>query len=298
MLRSVLALGAVLTFAGTAWADITVEHVQGTTVLPEKPTTIVVFDVAALDTLDALGVQVSGVAKSPLPDYLAQYGSDDYIKTGSLFEPDYETVAAMQPDLVIVGGRSSSKYSELAKIAPTIDLTVESTQVVADLKRNLEIYGEVFGLEETVQHQAAELDKAIAALNEVSDEAGPVLALVTTGGRISAHGTKGRFGVLYNEFGLTPAHEVQKAGRHGQPVSHEFIAANNPDYIFVLDRDAAIGKDGQPAKALLDSALVRGTTAWENHNVVFLDPVRWYVVGGGLEATKRNAQTVVEVLTK
>ena len=46
--------------------------------------------------------------------------------------------------------------------------------------------------------------------------------------------------------------------------------------MFVIDRDAAIGReDSQPAKQVLDNALVRKVNAWNKTKLSILMPVRF-----------------------
>lgn len=71
-------------------------------------------------------------------------------------------------------------------------------------------------------------------------------------------------------------------GRYGEVVSFEYIADADPDYIFVIDRDAARGSDEATAEATLDNPLVQGTKAAQNDNIVYLSPELWYVMGGGI----------------
>lgn len=58
------AASAAVMLAGTAVAQeadhLTVEHAQGTTQVPLAPERVLVFDIPALDTLDALGVPGHG----------------------------------------------------------------------------------------------------------------------------------------------------------------------------------------------------------------------------------------------
>src|SRR5687768_12223774 len=100
---AVLALSACGTTetaeASDSSAEVTVTHAQGETTVPVDPQTVVVFDVGVLSTLDDLGVEVAGVPDAVFPESLAHYGEDEYAKVGSLFEPDYEAVNALEPDL-------------------------------------------------------------------------------------------------------------------------------------------------------------------------------------------------------
>lgn len=289
-----LALGALVAGPGHA---LTVTHAQGETEVADNPQTVLVFDLASLDTLDALGVTVQGIPSGAMPSYLEQYQGSDVARVGSLFEPDYEAVAAAQPDLIVVGGRSAAKYADLARIAPTIDLTVDRTNFVESAKQNVGTLAEIFGKQAEAEAKLAQLDASIAGLKDKASEAGTVLVMLTTGGRMSAHGPGSRFGVIYDEYGLSPAVEDLDTGNHGQAISNEFILETNPDWLFVVDRDAAIGREGEAAAQMLDNELVRQTTAWQNDQVVYLDPVRWYLVGGGLTAMQLSVDQITDALS-
>lgn len=73
---------------------------------------------------------------------------------------------------------------------------------------------------------------------------------------------------------------------HGNEVSFELIVSLNPDYIFVMDRDAAIGTNGaQLAQEIMENELVMGTDAYKNGNLVILEhPAVWYTAEGGVTA--------------
>lgn len=291
------ALGLTLFLAAPAGA-LTLTHAQGEIEIDGVPETVLVFDLASLDTLDALDVTVDGVPSGRLPPYLAsRYDSAGVARIGSLFEPDYEAVAAAKPDLIIVGGRSAAKYAELARIAPTIDLSADRTDFLASVRRNVETLGRIFGKEAEASTHLAALDESVEALRAEAKDAGSVLVILTTGGRMSAHGPGSRFGVIYDGYGLSPAVEGLDTGNHGQSISNEFILETNPDWLFVVDRDAAIGREGTAAGQLLDNELVRQTTAWREGQVVYLDPVGWYLVGGGLTAVKQSVDQIAKALS-
>lgn len=278
--------------------DLTIKHAQGETTVAANPETVLVFDLASLDTLDALGVEVDGVPSGGKPGHLKKYEGDEYAKVGTLFEPDYEAVNAAEPDLIIVGGRSSAKYADLAKIAPTIDLTVDQEDYLASMRANVESLAKIFGKEAEAEEKLAKLEESIAGLKEKGADAGRVLVILTTGGRMSAHGKGGRFNIVYDAFGMTPAADDLKIGTHGQAISHEFIMETNPDWLLVVDRDAAIGQEGQAARQVLDNDLVAQTTAWKNDQVVYLDAANWYLVGAGLTAVQANVDQLTEALSK
>ncbi len=293
------ALVATALASGANAADVAVKHAQGETTVATNPEKIVVFDFATLDNLDRLGVKIIGVPGSiAFPEYLKKYDGADYTKVGTLFEPDYEAVNAAEPDLIIVGGRSAAKYGELAKIAPTIDLTVPAKEFISGTEANIEKLGQIFGKETEAKAEVDKLNSELAALKEKTKGKGKGLMILTSGGKISAYGPGSRFGVLHDSFGVEPAAPDLSVGNHGQPVSSEFILETNPDWLFVLDRDAAIGREGTSAKQLLDNELVRQTNAWKNDQVVYLNAQNWYLVGGGLGALHNTIQQLSAAFDK
>ena len=60
----------------------------------------------------------------------------------------------------------------------------------------------------------------------------------------------------------------------------------DPDYMFVLDRDAAIGTDGaQLAKEIVENELVMDTNVYKDGHIVYLaNPTVWYTAEGGITA--------------
>ncbi|MFC5387388.1 siderophore ABC transporter substrate-binding protein [Aquamicrobium segne] len=275
-----------------------VKHAQGETNIDGVPQKIVVFDLAVVDTLDVLGVEIDGLPTGILPSYLQKYADSDIANIGTMFEPDYEAVAALEPDLIIVGGRSAPKYAELSRLAPTIDLTVDRTNFFASAKQNAVTLGEIFGKQAEAAKAVTALDASLAGLAASAENAGNVLVMITTGGRMSAHGPGSRFDVVFSDYGFKPAVDGLDTGTHGQAISNEFILETNPDWLFVVDRDAAIGREGVAASQMLDNELVNQTTAWQKNQVVYLDPVSWYLVGGGLTAMSISIDQIAEALAK
>lgn len=274
-----------------------VKHAQGTTMVPQPVDQVLVFDIPALDTLDALGVDATGVPTGAKPAPLARYASDQYVKIGTLFEPDYETVNAQKPDLIVVGGRSAPKYADLSRIAPTIDLTVRAGHAYDDAIANARTLGDIFGKRAEAERHIAALDDAVTTLRATAAKAGTGLLILTTGGKMSAYGPGSRFGMLHDQFGVEPAVKDLDIGIHGQAISFEFILEADPAWLFVIDRDAAIGRQGQPAQQFLDNEIVRQTRAWKAGHVVYLEPADWYLAGGGLGATKRTVESLQAALS-
>lgn len=277
-------------------SEITVTHAQGETTVPVDPETVLTFDLATLDTLDLLGVEVDGLPKSNLPGDLERFATDDVLDIGTLFEPDYEAVAAAAPDLIIVAGRSSEALPELDKIAPTIDLSNDWADFRGSIEENSRTLGAIFDREDEVEELIGDLDARIEETKALAADAGSGLIVLTSGGEVTAYGPGSRFGFLHDELGLTPAVEDVEAATHGEAISFEFLAETNPDWMFVVDRDAATGEAGAAAAQVLDNELVHGTTAWSEDQVVYVDSVDWYIVNGGLGTLGRITDEVAAAL--
>lgn len=260
---------------------VSIKHAQGTTEVPVKPERVAVLDLAVLDTANALDLPVTGVPKDGLPPFLSDYKGDDYADLGSMKSPDAEAVAASEPDLIIVSGRSASAYSEMSEIAPTIDLSSDETDFVGKIEDMSQPLGTIFEKEDVVEQKIDAVREQLASLKKKTANKGTGLVVLVSGGKASAFGPGSRFGAVH-DAGVEPAATDLKQDAHGQAISFEFIAEKNPDWLFVIDRDAAIGEEGKAATEVLDNALVNKTTAWQQGQVLTLDGARWYSLGGGL----------------
>ncbi|WP_240691698.1 siderophore ABC transporter substrate-binding protein [Arthrobacter sp. CAU 1506] len=278
---------------------ISIEHASGTTEVPVNPETVYTFDLGALDSLTALGVEVDGVPEAVYPKSLAQYGEDSYTKIGSMKEPDFEAISEGAPDLIIISGRTAEAYGELSKIAPTIDLSVDAAAPVDSFKEVSTTLGQIFGKEAEVEDKLSALDTKIEDTKAAAADAGTGLVLMTSGGEMTAYGAGSRFGIVHDVLGVQPAAEVKSEGPHGEAISHEFVAKTNPDHLFVIDRDSAVGESGgEAASAVLDNDLVNGTKAAKNDSITYLDSASWYLVGYGLNNTDAMISAVQAAITK
>ncbi|MBS0848665.1 siderophore ABC transporter substrate-binding protein [Citrobacter sp. JGM124] len=279
---------AVLTCSSPVLAasssTIDVVHAQGTTQVPKNPQRVVILSPATLDIADALGVDVIGVPQtsSHFPAHLAKYNSDAYINAGTLFEPNYEALINAKPDLIIAGARAAAAYDKLSGIAPTISLDIDPKNFLASMTQRTEQLGEIFGKQEKAKQVIADFDHQAEEIRKVSGQAGSAMMLMVNGGKINAYSPDSRFGFIFDVLGFKPAATFPAGGQHGNTVSPEFIMESHPDWLFVLDRDNAIGnkKEGASASQVLDNPLVRRTPAWKNQHVVYLDSGALYIAGG------------------
>lgn len=281
----------------SATTTLSVEHAQGSTDVPANPENVYTFDLGVLDSLDRLGVAVSGVPQGNLPESLDTYESDDYTKIGSVKEPDFEAIAAGSPDLIIISGRTAGFYDELSKIAPTIDLSVDQAAPIESFTDVSTTLGRIFGKEAEVTDHLSAIDAGIADVQKNAAGAGSGLIVLTSGGELTAYGPGSRFGLIHDVLGVEPAADVTADGSHGQSISFEFIAETDPDFLFVIDRDSALGESGDAAAAVLDNELVNSTTAAAEDHIVYLDAASWYLTGYGLGNVDAMVNSVNDALT-
>ncbi|WP_277673925.1 siderophore ABC transporter substrate-binding protein [Piscibacillus halophilus] len=276
----------------TEGETIEVEHSLDTVEVEKNPEKVVVFDFGILDTLKQLDVDVTGVPKDSLPSYLSEYEGDDYEHVGGLKEPDFEAIHAMDPDLIIISGRQMDLYEDFKEIAPTIFIEIDAENYMDSFKQNTELMGQIFDKQNQVEEELSEIEglvEELQAKTESSDQTG--LITLATGGKVSAYGPGSRFGIIHDVFGVKPADDSIEVATHGQNISFEFIVEKDPDYLYVIDRDAVVNNE-EAAKETIENDLVKKTTAYQNDQIVYLDPNYWYLSGGGLISVKEMVNEI------
>ncbi|WP_183602482.1 siderophore ABC transporter substrate-binding protein [Paenibacillus phyllosphaerae] len=281
--------------AEEAPTEVTIKHQLGEATVKVNPSKVVVFDNGVLDTLDKLGIPVTAVPKDSLPSYLeAKYNVDTVENAGTLFEPDFEKLAALQPEVIFISGRASEAYEELNKIAPTIYLGVDTARYLESFTENMNVIGQVFGKEAEMATELAAINDKIKSVNEAAAASGKKgLIVLTTGGKLSAYGKGSRFGIIHDVLGVAPADDKIESSTHGQSVTSEYIAQTNPDYLFVIDRDAVVESEGgSKGQEVIENDLVKNTNAYKNGAIKYLDPNYWYLSGGGLQSVMQMVTDV------
>ena len=258
--------------------------------VPYDPERIAILDMASLDILDSLGLgdRIVGSAGTSL-DYLQEYVTDENIANlGTIKEADMEAVMECEPDVIFIGGRLSASYDALSEIAPVVYLATDTEiGVVESVRKNATTIASMFGLEEDVEELMADFDDRIKTLSEFAEGKTAIVGLCTSGS-FNVLGNDGRCSMIGVEVGFENVGVDANidTSTHGNEASFEFIVEKNPEYIFVMDRDAAIGTDGaQLAQEIVENELVKGTDAYKNGNIVYLaHPAVWYTAEGGINA--------------
>ena len=256
--------------------------------VPYDPQRIAILDMPSLDILDRLGLgdRVVGSATTTL-EYLQAYAPGDTIANlGTIKEADLEAVMACEPDVIFIGGRLSASYDALSEIAPVVFLSTDTEiGVVESVRNNASTIASMFGLEAQVDELMAGFDARIEALAAFAEGKNAIVGLCTSGS-FNILGSDGRCSIISVEIGFDNLGDGDVTATHGNESSFELVVELDPDYMFVLDRDAAIGTDGaQLAKEIVENELVMDTDVYKNGNIVYLaNPTVWYTAEGGITA--------------
>ena len=275
---------------------VTVQDENGTIEVAKNPERVVTFDYGVLDILDNMEVDVIGLPKKSVPQYLSKYKADTYGDVGGLKEPDFEAINELNPDLIIISGRQADMYDKFAEIATTVYLSVDGSDYLNDFSRNLDVLGKIFDKEDFVKENLDNLTKQMEEVKAIAQEKNVnALTTMVSEGDLSVFSDKSRFGLIYNQLGVTNKDDKIEESNHGQQVTFEYLAEQNPEYIFVVDKGSATGGEGT-AKALFDNDLIKSTDAYKNGKIVYLDSAAWYVVAGGLDSTQTMINNIKDAI--
>lgn len=257
--------------------------------VPYDPQRIAILDMASLDILMALGLEdrVVGSASSSLEYVQSVVTAEGVANLGTIKTADMEAVMACEPDIIFIGGRLSGSYDTLSEIAPVVYLPTTDEGTLAQTRLNADTIASIFGKEAEVDALFEGFDARVEALKSFADGKTAIVGLVTSGG-FNVLGNDGRCSIIGREVGFTNVGvdaEIDTA-THGNEASFEFIVEKAPEYIFVMDRDAAIQTEGAKlAQEIMENELVMTTDAYKNGNIVYLaNPAVWYTAEGGITA--------------
>ncbi len=255
---------------------ITVQTNTGELTVPLNPERVVALDSTSFETLQEFGIKPVAVPKQLLPESLSQWAEDpEIIDVGTHREPRLEQINAADPDL-IVGGKRFVEYTEtLSATSPVLDLApnVEAADYVDALKQQTTVLGEVFGAQPEAELLNAELDAAVAEAARLTN--GQTVFLANHNGGKIDNGA-GRMAPLIEPLAMTDVFASDRGGSDSvhtdSGLSPETVAQANPDWVFVLDRDAAVGSGAEPARATIEAQqLWRNSTFITRNQVLYLD---------------------------
>lgn len=289
---------AVTEVAGAA-TSVTIEDNNGSHTVSLPPKSVVATDNRTFETLAAWDIKLSAGAVALMPSTSPYKTDASIVDLGSHNEPNLEAIVAVDPDIIVNGQRFTQFQDDFKKLAPNATVLAldprEGEPFDQELKRQITVLGEVFGKQAEAKAINDDFDAAVARVKAAYNKEDTVMGLIASGGKINyAAPVTGRtLGPLFDFLELTPALELDKAStdHKGDDISVEAIAASNPDWMLVMDRDAAISAknaDYKPANEVLQgSVALKNVTATKDGNIVFM-PADTY--------TNEGIQTYTEFL--
>ncbi|MEI3613083.1 siderophore ABC transporter substrate-binding protein [Pseudogracilibacillus sp. SO30301A] len=292
--------------AGGSSEDTTIEitDAHGTVTVPVNPKNVVALDSRTFKTLSDWGIELAAAPRDLIPADIP-YADDESIQNiGNHREPNLEIIATVDPELVIVGQRFGDYYEDIKELVPNaavIDLNFDVSEeadtpgdnLVNGFKDATTTLGQIFDKNEEAEKLIADFDQAIEDAKSAYNGTDTIMSVVVSGGDINFSAPQsGRvWGPLYDIFDWTPALEIEKASsdHQGDDISVEAIAETNPDWIFVMDRDAAISstEDAVPAQDVIDNAPALQNTTAITEEQLYYAPADTY--------TNESIQTFIKI---
>ncbi|MDR1550602.1 MAG: siderophore ABC transporter substrate-binding protein [Hungatella sp.] len=266
---------------------VEIKDVHGLVTVPVNPQKVISLDNRTFETLSDWGIKLVAAPKGVMPAGSPYVADESVLDIGNHREPNLEIIAAADPDLVIVGQRFASYYEEIKKLVPNavvIDLNFDVSEetdtpgenLVNGLKDSTVALGKIFDKNKEAEQLTADFDQAIESVKSSYNGTDTIMSVVVSGGNIgfSAPHSGRVWGPMYEVFGWVPALDIDNttSDHQGDDISVEAIAQSNPDWIFVLDRDAAVSSatDAVPAQDVIDqSPALQNVTAVSEGHIVY-----------------------------
>ena len=260
--------------------EVEIVDMYGPVNVPVNPERVVALDNRTFATLYDWGVKLVAAPKAIMPAGLPYKDDASIPDIGSHNDPNLEILAAANPDLVINGQRFAGRQDAIKELVPeavvinlNFDVSVNAESSGDNLVKGFTEFtrslGKIFEKEAEAEKLVADFNDSIELVKAAYNKEDTVMTVIVSGGNIgfSAPGSGRVWGPLYDIFDWTSSLYVDGASsdHQGDEISIEAIAQSNPDWIFVLDRDAATSSaDG----AMTASDVISNSPALQNVTAV------------------------------
>lgn len=253
---------------------------------PVSPKKVAVLNYQTLDFMDAMGLgdMIAGTITGSMPQHLKKYEEDENIvKLGGMKDIDLEALAALEPDVIFSSDRTRKMYDKFSEIAPTFSAYLNYKDGFLNSYKELAgKHAAIFGLDKELDEKITGYEKRINAINEKFSGSTALLGIFADG--LNTLGNVGRCSLVVNELGFVNQ-SPDKDVNHGNKSSYEVFLDINPEYMFIIDKDNAVGRDAVAAKQQMDNEIIKQTDAFKNNKIIYLEPSdAWYLADGGITA--------------
>ncbi len=264
---------------------LTVTDMAGNDVIVESADSVVVTDNRAFGILSSWGITPSAAPRTIMSPNNPWTANEEILDTGSHAEPNFDQVIVADPTLIINGYRYNDHADKMKQAAPEaafIDMTNTELTPVEYATAQVELLGQLFCQEDEATALIEQFDEAVAAGRDAYDPTMTVMGLVTNANEIRySNPNDGRgASVFFELLELTPALDTAGTTNHqGDDISIEAIAQANPDFLIVLDRDAAVSTGGEstPALELINGSTALSTVPAVENQAIYILPADFYL---------------------
>ena len=275
-----------------------------------NPRKVVIFSWAVADVFNYFGLEKIGIETLGLPTETSNVpslikGLNDikYIDAGTLHIINYDAIDLINPDLIILDGRTASEYEYIKDNYPNINV-LDASSTSYSLTQQKQIFnnlGKIFtNIKDNLNKEIADFELAFIEISEIA-KSKRAMFIMLNGNKISdfSH-EQSRYGTLFNEFGFLVArleNSTEITGSHGREIGYEAIDEINPEIIFLMDR-ASVVEGSSSDKSFLEDPILSDVYAIKNNLVFDLNAEAWYTVTGGISATKQMIKDVSAFINK
>lgn len=284
-LFSLLGIPAVLALLASAAFARDITDVMGTTTVSDTPVRIVALTNEATEDLLALGIVPVGAVRSananPWFDHVAAQLADT-ILVGEELAPDMETIAALEPDLIIGNKKRHEKiYDQLSAIAPTV--FVEN--VTGQWKENLAVYGEGAGKSAEAEALLADYRRRVEAIQTaLGDRRAEKVGLVRfIAGQNYAYNNDSFSGSILRDIGFGRPQAQDKSGL-AEPITKERIPDLDGDRLLYFSYETGDGLALQEEDNWTSDPLWNNLEVSKAGHVYGVSDTVWATAGGVLAA--------------
>ena len=228
---SIAALAALL-IAATACGDDSSSDQAAS----DAPKAIISLSPTHTEILFAIGAGDQIIAIDDQSNYPAEALAKPHDLSG--FEPNVEAIAALKPDLVVIGNDFKGLAAQLEPLGITTWVSPAPTtfdEVYAQIEQLGAVTGHVAESAGLVAQMQTDIDAAVAAAPRPVTSASYYHELDPTLYTVSS---RTFIGQVYSLFGLANIADGVEKGNDYPQLSAEYVVSANPDLVFLADANA------------------------------------------------------------
>ncbi|TSI07685.1 ABC transporter substrate-binding protein [Lysinibacillus sp. BW-2-10] len=263
-----------------------IEHAMGTTTIEKTPEKIVILTNEGTEALLALGIKPVGAVESwigdPWYDHIRNE-MEGVTSVGTEGEPSLETIASLEPDLIIGNKMRHEKiYEQLNTIAPT----VFAEDLRGDWKKNFELYSKAVNKEAEGKTVIEDFDTRVKDLqSKLGDQLQKEVSIVRfMAGDVRIYHKDSFSGVILEQLGFARPESQNVNDFAEKNVTKERVPAMDGDIIFYFSYETGDGEATKLEEEWINDPLFKNLNAVKEGNIYKVSDSIWNTAGGVVAA--------------